>query len=90
MNLKVKGTVKHGGEWLEAGGEIRGIDDKEGQRLIDIGAAELLPKTKEEKEAEEQAAEAEKKAAEEKAKADADAKKAAADKARADKAAAKE
>lgn len=80
MNIKVTGTVKHGGKWYSPNDVIEGVEQSEGERIVKIGAGIEIEKSAEQIAAEEAAAakakaeaeEEERKAAEEKAKKEAD------------------
>ncbi|KIO60233.1 hypothetical protein B4065_0159 [Caldibacillus thermoamylovorans] len=46
MDLKIKGYVKHNGEWYEPGQELKKVEQEDGKRLIEIGVAEEITKDK--------------------------------------------
>ncbi|MBQ4899353.1 hypothetical protein KB559_10945 [Paenibacillus sp. Marseille-P2973] len=80
MDIKVTGTVKHNGKWYGPNDVISGLDEAEGERIIEISAGIKVEKTPDQIAAEEAAAakakaeaeEAERKVAEEKAKKEAE------------------
>lgn len=69
MDIKVTGTVKHGGKWYGPNDVIEGVEQSEGERVIKIGAGIEIKKSAEQIAAEEAE---ERKSSEEKAKKEAD------------------
>ncbi|MCU9614087.1 hypothetical protein OEV98_11000 [Caldibacillus lycopersici] len=49
MDLKVKGHVKHNGKWYKPGQELKKIKNEDGNRLVDLDAAEEIGKSEEPK-----------------------------------------
>ncbi|WP_339816789.1 hypothetical protein MKZ15_15405 [Paenibacillus sp. FSL R7-0216] len=81
VDIKVTGTVKHGGRWYGPNDVIYGVDEAEGDRIVKISAGVKIEKTPEQIAAEAEAAarkaqeekeEAERKAVEEKARKEAE------------------
>lgn len=89
MDIKVTGTVKHGGRWYGPNEVINGVDEAEGDRIVKISAGVKIEKTPEQIAAEAEAAakaqaEAEEAAAKAKAEAEEAERKAAEEKAKKD------
>jgi hypothetical protein len=48
MDLKVTANVKHNGKWYKSGDALKKVKKEEGERLVELGAAEEVNEKKEE------------------------------------------